>query len=201
MITEDKVLKPDMVDRDERPRLFEMLSIVKDKAYVLSREILSDLPGDEKLIVVLIGENNFLLIEDTPKNGGDDEVYRAILVDETAKDILASIISPVKIRKESPGRPRIYTDDTARELFVANFFDNVSIKKLSFKKNMSPTTIQKLLNEYRMNIAEAIIAGEDITVIKNDDKESKLKIIEWAISKKRGDERRRFEQFYFNLSK
>ena len=66
---------------------------------------------------------------------------------------------------------------------------------------MSPTTIQKLLNEYRMNIAEAIIAGEDITVIKNDDKESKLKIIEWAISKKRGDDRRRFEQFYFNLSK
>jgi len=78
MITEDKVLKPDMVDRDKRPRLFEMLSIVKDKAYVLSREILSDLPGDEKLIVVLIGENNFLLIEDTPKNGGDDEVYRSI---------------------------------------------------------------------------------------------------------------------------
>ncbi len=201
MISEDKVLKLEMIDKEKRPRLFEMMSIVKDKAYVLSTEVLSDAPGDEKLLVVLIGENNFLLIEDTPKNGEDDEVYRAILVDEAAKNILASIISPVKIRKESPGRPKVYNDDTARELFVENFYNNVSIKKLSFQRNMSPTTIQKLLNEYRMKLAEAMVAGEDITEINNDDYDGKLRLIEWAISKKRGEDRRRFEQFYFSLAK
>jgi len=197
-----QILNVDTVNKELRPRLYEMIAIAGGEAYILSREELSDEEGDEKLLVLLIGEGTMLLIEDTPKSldGELDEIYKALLIDDTAKENLAKILVPIaKIRKESTGRPKVYLEDMAETIFLENYIDNLSIKKISFKRNMSPTTVQKLLNEYRLKLADRIANGEEITIIENDT-ENKLKILEWAISKTEGDKRRKYEQCYFKMS-
>jgi len=197
-----QMLNVDTVNKELRPRLYEMIAIAGGEAYILSREELSDEEGDEKLLVLLIGEGTMLLIEDTPKSldGELDEIYKALLIDDTAKENLAKILVPIaKIRKESTGRPKVYLEDMAETIFLENYIDNLSIKKISFKRNMSPTTVQKLLNEYRLKLADRIANGEEITIIENDT-ENKLKILEWAISKTEGDKRRKYEQCYFKMS-
>lgn len=201
MPDEIQLLNLETVNRETRPNLFEMLSIVDGKAYVLSREVLSDVPDDEKLLVLLEGSNNLLLIEDSPKSAdGASESYRAILIDETAKESLKKVMAPaVRVRKESTGRPRVYNEDMAEQIFSDNYADKISIKKISFKRNMSPTTVQKLLNEYRMSLAEKIASNENLPdmIAGQDDK---LHILEWAISKTDGEKRRKFEQCYFKMS-
>lgn len=197
-----QILNVDTVNKELRPRLYEMIAIAGGEAYILSREELSDEEGDEKLLVLLIGEGTMLLIEDTPKSldGELDEIYKALLIDDTAKENLAKILVPIaKIRKESTGRPKVYLEDMAETIFLENYIDKLSIKKISFKRNMSPTTVQKLLNEYRLKLADRIANGEEITIIENDT-ENKLKILEWAISKTEGDKRRKYEQCYFKMS-
>ena len=175
-----RLLNIETVNKDTRPRLFEMISIAGGDAYVLSSEVLSDAPDDEKLLVLVIGTGNSLIIEDTPKSadGEADEVYKAMLIDDTARENLAKILAPAgKPRRESTGRPRLYHEDVAEELFIDNYQKNLSIKKISFRRNMSPTTVQKLLNEYRMNLANKIANNEDTPIISNDT-ENKLKILE-----------------------
>lgn len=199
----DKIqkLNIDTVNKETRKHLFEMMSIAGGEAYILSREILSDEPDDEKLFVLIIGEGNLLLIEDTPKSldGEFEEVYKAMLIDDEARENLANILAPTrKTRKESTGRPKVYLNDMAETVFLENYRDKISIKKISFKRNMSPTTIQKLLNEYRLNLAEKIANGEEVAVI-DDNTENKLNILEWAISKCEGEKRRRYEQCYFKM--
>lgn len=197
-----QILNVETINRELRPRLFEMVAIAGGKAYILSSEILSEAEDDEKLLVLLTGEDTLLLIEDTPKSadGESDEIYKAVLIDNDARENLAKILVPdIKVRKESTGRPKVYHEDMAETIFLENYLDKLSIKKISFKRNMSPTTVQKLLNEYRMNLAERIAGGEDITIIENDT-ENKLKILEWAISKSEGDVRRKYEQCYFKLT-
>ena len=196
-----RLLNIETVNKDTRPRLFEMISIAGGDAYVLSSEVLSDAPDDEKLLVLVIGTGNSLIIEDTPKSadGEAEEVYKAMLIDDTARENLAKILAPAgKPRRESTGRPRVYHEDVAEELFIDNYQKNLSIKKISFRRNMSPTTVQKLLNEYRMNLANKIANNEDTPIISNDT-ENKLKILEWAISKSAGETRRNFEQCYFKM--
>lgn len=196
-----RLLNIETVNRDTRPRLFEMISIAGGNAHVLSSEVLSDAPDDEKLLVLVMGAGNSLIIEDTPKSadGEIDEVYKAMLIDDDARENLAKILAPAgRLRKESTGRPKLYHEDVAEELFIDNYQKNLSIKKISFRRNMSPTTVQKLLNEYRMNLANKIANNEDIPIIANDT-ENKLKILEWAITKSTGEIRRNFEQCYFKM--
>lgn len=202
-MSSDKVqkLNIDMINRELRPTLFEMVAIAGGEAYILSKEVLSDEEGDEKLLVLLVGENTLLLIEDTPKSidGASNEIYKAMLIDDGARENLAKILVPTgKIRKESTGRPKIYLEDMAATVFLENYTEKLSIKKISFKRNMSPTTVQKLLNEYRFKLAEKIANGESITIMENDP-ETKLKILEWAISKSEGEKRRKYEQCYFKM--
>lgn len=202
-MAEDKIrlLNTETVDREKRPRLFEMISISGKDACVLSSEVLSDAPDDEKLLVLVMGEDNLLLIEDSPKSAENeaDESYKAMLIDGVARENLAKILLPTgKTRKESTGRPKVYHKDTAKELFIDNYKNNISIKKISFRRNMSPTTVQKLLNEYRTELADRIVKGEEVKEI-DDDTENKLKILEWAISKTKGEKRRGYEQCYFKM--
>ena len=197
-----QILNVDTVNRELRPRLYEMIAIAGGEAYILSREELSDAEDDEKLLVLLMGEGTMLLIEDSPKSldGESDEIYKALLLDDDARENLAKILVPIaKIRKESTGRPKVYLEDMAETIFLENYIDKLSIKKISFKRNMSPTTVQKLLNEYRLKLAERIANGEEVTIIENDT-ENKLKILEWAISRTEGDKRRKYEQCYFKMS-
>lgn len=200
----DKVqkLNIDMIDRELRPRLFEMIAIAGGEAYILSKETLSDEEGDEKLLLLLVGEGTSMLMEDSPKSldGEADEIYKAMIIDDEAKDNLTKILLPKgKNRKESTGRPRVYYEDVAAAIFMENYIDKLSIKKISFRRNMSPTTVQKLLNEYRLELAEKIANGENITIMENDT-ENKLKILEWAISKSEGEKRRKYEQCYFKMN-
>lgn len=196
-----QLLNIETVNKETRPRLFEMISIAGGDAYILSREVLSDAPDDEKLLVLVMGDGNLLLIEDTPKSadGEADEIYKAMLIDDTARENIAKILAPAgRPRKESTGRPKVYHEDMAEEIFKDNYKNNLSIKKISFKRNMSPTTVQKLLNEYRAGLADKILNGEDVMIIDND-AEHKLKILEWAISKSKGEKRRNYEQYYFKM--
>ena len=106
------LLRTEDINAEARPKLADMLSIAEGSAYLLSTEILSATPGDERLVVLIMGSGSWGLIEDIPASpdGTVPEQYHATILDEIAAETLRALISPpVKVRKESTGRPPKYS--------------------------------------------------------------------------------------------
>ena len=206
METRDQyLLRSEDVNGESRPKLADMLSIAEGSAYLLSTEILSATPGDERLVVLIMGGGSWGLIEDIPASpdGSVPEQYRAIILDEIAAEAMRSLIAPpVKKRKESTGRPPKYSlDQEGADIFIQHIYEGQSIKSIAREHHMSPTTVQKLLNKTRLRAADNFLKGT-WTISKDSlNWEKNLKILEWAIQHSSGVKRQQYEQLLFDLMK
>lgn len=193
------------IDGSARPKLADMLALVEGTAYLLSAEPLSDEEGDERLSVLIRGEDSWGFIEDVPatSDGTLGEEYKAIVLDKDALDSLTKLIAPkVRGRKESTGRPPKYSMAAeGTSIFVKHVYEGKSIKSLANEYGMSPTTVQKLLNKARMKAAESILNGET-TVSEDSDRRSKdLSVVEWAAGHSKGGMKQKFTEFLTNVSR
>lgn len=192
------------INAETRPKLADMLSIVEGSAYLLSTEILSATPGDERLVVLIMGSGSWGLIEDTPASpdGEFPEQYRAIILDEIAAEAMRSLIAPpVKKRKESTGRPPKYSiSQEGADIFIQHIYEGQSIKSIAKEHRMSPTTVQKLLNKTRLQAADNFLNGTWTISRDSLNWEKNLKILQWAIDHSTGVKRQQYEQLFFRLS-
>lgn len=192
------------INAETRPKLADMLSIVEGSAYLLSTEILSATPGDERLVVLVMGGGSWGIIEDLPASpdGSAPEQYRTIVLDEIAVGALRSLIAPpAKTRKESTGRPPKYSlEDEGAEIFIQHVYEGQSIKSIARERHMSPTTVQKLLNKTRIQAADNFLSGTWTISRDSLNWEKNLKILQWAIDHSSGSKRQQYEQLFFKLS-
>lgn len=199
------LLSPEDIRAETRPKLADMLSIAEGSAYLLSTEILSAIPGDERLVILIMGKGSWGLIEDTPASpdGRVPEQYRAIVLDEIAAETMRSLIAPpARKRKESTGRPPKYSlEQEGADIFIQHIYEGQSIKSIAKEHGMSPTTVQKLLNRTRLQAADNFLKGT-WTISKDSlNWEKNLKILEWAIHHSSGAKRQQYEQLLFDLMK
>ena len=191
------------INAETRPKLAEMLSIAEGSAYLLSTEILSAVPGDERLVVLIISGETWGLIEDIPASpdGDTPEDYRTIILDEIAVETMRALIAPpVKKRKESTGRPPKYSiDQEGTDIFIQHVYEGQSIKSIAREHHMSPTTVQKLLNKTRLQAADNFLNGTWALSKESLNWEKNLKILEWAIDHSNGVKRQQYEQLMLKL--
>ncbi|MBR2214319.1 MAG: hypothetical protein IJ849_01015 [Selenomonadaceae bacterium] len=183
---ESLLIHSEDVDPQRRPKLYDMLSIVEGYAYLLSSEGLSNNPEDTRLLIFIMSPGTCGLIEDSPASveGGSDEYYHAIVLDDVSLISLRTLISPPqRIRKESTGRPPKYSlAKEGQEIFKQYTEEGIPIKRIAKERRMSPTTVQKLLNLTRLQAVEEIVAGAAPPTEEN------LKLLRWAAE--HGDEDR-----------
>ena len=191
------------IDPKYRPKLDDMLAIAEGSAYILSSEILSALPGDERLTVLIKSGNSIGIIEDIPANPeeGTEEKYRTIVLDDIATATLAELISPPKKnRKESTGRPPKYSlEQEGTDIFIQHVYEGQSIKSIAEEHHMSPTTVQKLLNRSRLQAADNFVNG--IWPLSKDsiNWEKNLKLLQWAIQHSTGIKRQQYETLLYRV--
>lgn len=191
------------INAETRPKLADMLSIAEGSAYLLSTEILSATPGDERLVVLIMGSGSWGLIEDIPASpdGTVPEQYHAIILDEIASETMRSLIAPpAKVRKESTGRPPKYSiAEEGADILIQHIYEGQSIKAIAREHNMSPTTVQKLLNKTRLQAADNFLNGTWTLSRNSMNWEKNLKILQWAIDHSSGVKRQKYEQLMFRL--
>ncbi len=192
------------INAETRPRLADMLSIAEGAAYLLSTEILSEVPGDERLVVLIMGGGSWGIIEDIPASpdGESPEQYRAIILDEIAAETMRSLVAPpARTRKESTGRPPKYSiAQEGADIFIQHIYEGQSIKSIAKEHHMSPTTVQKLLNKTRLQAADNFLNGTWTISRDSLNWEKNLKILQWAIDHSSGVKRQQYEQLFFHLS-
>lgn len=197
------LLHVDDINMETRPKLADMLAIAEGSAYLLSTEILSAIPGDERLVVLIMGSGTWGLIEDIPASpdGKTPEEYHATILDEIAVETMRSLIAPpVRKRKESTGRPPKYSiDQEGADIFIQHIYEGQSIKSIAKEHGMSPTTVQKLLNKTRLQAADNFLNGTWALSKESLNWEKNLKILEWAIDHTTGVKRQQYEQLMLKL--
>lgn len=178
----DLILKPEDIDEERRPQLSFMLGIFGGKVWRLSEELLSDEPGHSRLLLLVDTGGQYALIEDAAASPGHgmEENYRLLNLPEEALGSLAGLLLPPR-RKESTGRPPKYTlAREGEEIFRQHTYEGVSIKKLAKAYQMSPTTVQKLLNQARLEAARKIRSGAWELKEGDEHYEQNLAILKWA---------------------
>lgn len=196
---ESLLIHPEDIDPERRPKLAEMLSIVDGFAYLLSTESLSADPDDNRLVIFIMSPGTCGLIEDSPAHpeSGGEEYYHATLLDDISIISLRSLIAPPpKVRKESTGRPPKYSmEQEGTDIFIQYVYEGQSIKSIAQEHKMSPTTVQKLLNQSRLRAADNFVSGvwhmspESVNWSKN------LQIMQWAIKHSTGEKQQAYQDF------
>lgn len=188
------ILKPEEIDEERRPQLAFMLDIFQGKVWRLSEEALSDETGHTRLLLLVDTGGQYAFIEDTAASPehGLEEGYRLLNLPEEALAHFTSLLAPPK-RKESTGRPRKYTlAREGEEIFRQHTYEGASIKKLAKSYEMSPTTVQKLLNQFRLEAARKLVSGEWELSDTDGHYEQNLAVLKWAAEHSEGEEKQSF---------
>jgi transposase len=198
----DLRLLPDQVDEKKRPRLAEMLEIADGQSYLLSSEGTETAAEDERMTVLIVTEGMWGIVTDTPAQPEKkvEEAYHITVLTNEARDRLrmllksegeeredeAAAATEAEIEQEenarrSPGRPQKYTvEKDGAEIFFSFVYDGMSIQDIAKERKMSPTTVQKLLNESRVAAADKLVSGEYAFLRGAADYEEKREVLIWA---------------------
>lgn len=154
-------ISPADINADLRPQLSAMLCLAGGEAWLLSEDSMGDGPDYARLLILLSSAGQFVLIEDTLMPGAE-ESYRQTTLPGKALESLASLMAPAALpRSFSAGRPPKYSlANEGTEIFIRHLYEKMSIKKLAREYRMSPTTVQKLLNQARSRAARQMLAGD-----------------------------------------
>lgn len=183
-----------------RPQLAEMLAIAEGSAYLLSSE---GGEGDERMTVLIVSAGTWGLITDAPANLERGEEYRlTVLTTEARKNLRLLLGIPEKVRKESTGRPKKYTvEQDGMEIFLAHVYEGLSIKRIALERDMSPTTVQKLLNEARLIAADNLVQGVWSASPDSANYQKNLDVLAWAAQHSVGEKRAAYAQLRAKLQR
>lgn len=192
---EDLLLKSDDIDRMRRPRLAEMLDIAEGSAYLLSAEGQSTLASDERMTVLIVSAGTWGLITDTPASLEGGENYQITVLTEEARQNLKRLLGvPEKVRKESTGRPKKYSAEReGMDIFLAHTYEGQSIKSIAMERDMSPTTVQKLLNEARFLAADNLASGAWSAEPASPSYAKNRAVLAWAAAHTTGEKKAAYE--------
>ena len=192
------LLLPEDIDRMRRPRLAEMLAIAKGSAYLLSSE---GEDGDERLTVLIVSAGTWGLITDAPADLERGEDYQIMTLTEGARKSLRTLLGiPEKVRKESTGRPKKYSvEKDGMEIFLAHVYEGQSIKRIALERDMSPTTVQKLLNDARIIAADNLVKGVWSASPDSANYQKNLDVLAWAAQHTTGEKKAACEQLWRKL--
>lgn len=201
---DDLCLQPDQIDEKKRPRLAEMLEIADGASYLLSSEGTETAAEDERMTVLIVTDGMWGIVTDTPAcpEKKVEEAYHITVLTNEARDRLRMLLksegeereagartSAEKDEKEqeenlsrrAPGRPQKYTvEKDGAEIFFSFVYDGMSIQDIARERRMSPTTVQKLLNESRIAAADKLVSGEYAFLRGAADYEKKREVLIWA---------------------
>ncbi|MDY6268378.1 MAG: sigma factor-like helix-turn-helix DNA-binding protein [Selenomonadaceae bacterium] len=199
-LSTDLLLHPADIDRMRRPQLAEMLAIAEGSAYLLSSE---GGEGDERMTVLIVSAGTWGLITDAPANLERGEEYRlTVLTTEARKNLRLLLGIPEKVRKESTGRPKKYTvEQDGMEIFLAHVYEGLSIKRIALERDMSPTTVQKLLNEARLIAADNLVQGVWSASPDSANYQKNLDVLAWAAQHSVGEKRAAYAQLRAKLQR
>ena len=176
-------IKPEDVNADLRPQLSTMLYLTGGEAWLLSEESLGTDPEHTRLLILLASAGQFVLIEDTLMPGSE-EAYRQTSLSEEAMESLSALMAPLFPQQRVPaGRPPKYSlANEGTEIFIRHLYENMSIKKLAREYQMSPTTVQKLLNQARSRAARQMLSGEWPLTAGTAHYQQDISVLAWAAS-------------------
>ena len=200
---ESMLIKITDVDEKRRPKLADILAIADGSAYLLSSELLSAEPGDERLVVLIKTDSSIGLIEDIPASydGKEPENYHLTMLDDIAVRSFWEITgAPVKQRKESTGRPPKYNlEREGMDIFIQHVYEGNSIKKIAYEQKMSPTTVQKLLNQARLQAVDKFMNGTWSISKDSVNWPRNLEVIRWAAKHTTGLKQQQYNAFLKSL--
>ena len=186
------------IDRMRRPRLAEMLTIAEGSAYLLSSE---GAEGDERLTVLIVSAGTWGLIVDAPADLEKGEDYQIMILTAEARKNLRMLFGiPEKVRKESTGRPKKYSvEKDGMEIFLAHVYEGQSIKRIALERDMSPTTVQKLLNEARLIAADNLVKGVWAASPDSESYQKNLDVLAWAARHSTGEKKAAYGRLWMEL--
>ncbi|WP_294158714.1 hypothetical protein [uncultured Selenomonas sp.] len=199
---EDLLLTSDDIDRMRRPRLAEMLDIAAGAAYLLSAEGQTTRASDERMTVLIVSAGTWGLITDTPADLERGENYQITVLTAEARENLRTLLGiQQKVRKESTGRPKKYTvERDGMDIFLAHVYEGQSIKSIALERDMSPTTVQKLLNEARFLAADNLVSGTWSATPGTPSYQKNLDVLAWAAEHATGEKKAAYEQLQNTLA-
>ena len=196
----EMLLNVDSVDSVRRPRLAAMLEIFPGNAWLLSEENISDDPTQTRMLILIADGENVGLIDDTAADSElrSEESYHMTNLNEQALASVSALLAipQARVRKESTGRPPKYSAEReGASIFIQHVYEGMSIKKLANEYDMSPTTVQKLLNQARLTAARKLLSGEWQLSKDSPNYQKNLEVMRWAVEHTKGEEQQNLKMF------
>lgn len=85
------------------------------------------------------------------------------------------------------------------EIFLAHVYEGQSIKRIALERDMSPTTVQKLLNEARLIAADNLVQGVWSASPDSANYQKNLDVLAWAAQHTTGEKKAACEQLWRKL--
>ena len=141
--------------------------------------------------MLIVSAGTWGLITDAPADLERGEDYQIMTLTEGARKSLRTLLGiPEKVRKESTGRPKKYSvEKDGMEIFLAHVYEGQSIKRIALERDMSPTTVQKLLNEARLIAADNLVQGVWSASPDSANYQKNLDVLAWAAQHTTGEKK------------
>ncbi len=166
-----------------------------DNAFLLS------LNQDKNYLVLLLQESDtWKIVEDTAADPsrGQVEVYHELAIDPEGLPVLCRLAQQAVAAAPSraPGRPAVYDDaKEGQDIYVAHVYEGKSIRTIARDMNMSPSTVQKLLNRVRFQVADKLVAGELPLTPDSFAYAPSLDVLRWAMKNSSGELQEKYRAF------
>lgn len=172
------------------PVLAEHLSAT-DEAYLLSTD---DAAG--KITVLAVKNNAWHIMEDM---WDAPQGFRETIIDSNGVATISELVRQKSSGHDTVGRPPLYSvDNEGNEIFMRQVYGGDTIRAIAREKQMSPSTVQKLLNEAKMQTAQKLFSGE-LPLLKDSPYWQKnIALLRWAVKRLHGKERAAYEKFVNN---
>ena len=192
----DSATAPTKINADNAamwPTLAERLEKFSE-AYLLSTD---DSLG--KITVLVVDGENWRIMED---DWADDNGFREIVIKKEGVAAIGKLTNQVVKSNETAGRPPVYTvEHEGNDIFMRHIYGGETIRGLARDLNMSPSTVQKLLNETKLRMAEKFFNGEMPLLKDSPYWQKNIALLRWAVKRMRGKKRQECEKFVNNALK
>ena len=177
-----------------RRRLAKRLVDIDD-AFLLS------INQDKNYLLLLLQEaDSWKLVEDTAADPsrGQVEVYHELAIDPEGLPVLCRLAQQAAEATPSrpPGRPAVYDDaKEGQDIYVAHVYEGKSIRTIAKDMKMSPSTVQKILNRVRFQVADKLVAGELSLTPDPFAYGPSLDVLRWAMKNSEGELQEKYRTF------
>ena len=159
-----------------------------DEAYLLDTD---DAAG--KITVLALVGDTWRIFED---RWDAPTAFHETIISAAGVKVIAELARQKFAVREPVGRPPLYSvDNEGNDIFMRQVYGGETIRGIAKDKRMSPSTVQKLLNEAKMQTAQKLFSGE-LPLLKDSPYWTKnIALLRWAVKRMHGKERADYEKF------